>query len=181
MNTFRIRGFIRGLLPVVLAGLVCGCAALGAPTQKGYDEALQTWVGTPSSDLITRWGQPQNRYLGPNGGVILQYTRNVGSSASLQSGQQTSFAEQASGTNDLHSVGGSNAGAEEFRNIASQSTLSEQISNTCTTRFIADSGGVIRQFQFAGTACRAEEPQNGHWGASAQPLLSPRAVANAGG
>ncbi|HTW75245.1 MAG TPA: hypothetical protein VMD56_10050 [Steroidobacteraceae bacterium] len=175
MGTSRCRAAaFRGLV-LAVAGMVCGCAALGAPTQKGYDEALQTWVGEPTSDLTSRWGQPDNRYLGPNGGLILQYTRSSASTTNLQPAHQN-FAEQTSGTQDLHSVGGSNAGAEEFRSLAQQSLPAQQVTHTCTTRFITDSGGIIRQFQSAGDACRAEEPQNGHWGPSAQPLLSPHAT-----
>ncbi len=156
---------LRGLPLTAIAVMLCACAALGAPTQQGYNTAMETWVGEPTSDLIARWGQPANRYLGPNGGIILQYTR-------------TTSATQAASTSEagITPGGGANAAAEEFRSASQSQGESAQATFTCTTRFIADSGGVIRQFQFAGTACRAEAPQDGHWGTSVQPLLSPRAA-----
>lgn len=160
---------LRGALLAAVAGLACGCAALGAPTQKGYTEVLQTWVGEPTSDLIARWGAPGDRYLGPNGGVILQYTRITGNSSNIDTHQQPTSQVQASGS--------PNASAEAFRTLGAQSGMAVQTTETCVTRFTADSGGIIRQFESAGDACRAEEPQDRHWGQSAQPLLSPRAAA----
>jgi hypothetical protein len=170
MREFAFRAFgLRGLLPAVVVGTVCGCAALGAPTQKGYNEAMQTWVGEPTSDLIARWGQPTNRYDAPSNGAILQYTRTTGNTADLNTTQHPDSVLQGSSA--------PNAGAEAFRTVGAQSGLSVQVTHTCTTRFTADSGGIIRQFEFVGNACFAVEPQNGHWGSSVQPLLSPRAAA----
>lgn len=173
LRAFSLRASgARASLLAAIAAIVCGCAALGAPSQKGYDEALQTWVGEPTSDLLSRWGQPTNRYLGPNNGLILQYTRTTGNQTDLQTTQQPNNTVQASGS--------PNAGAEAFRTLSAQSGLSVNQTHTCVTRFTADSGGIIRQVQFTGDGCYAVEQQSGHWAPSDQPLLSPRAAAAGG-
>jgi hypothetical protein len=170
MRTFAFRAIgVRGLLPALVAGTLCGCAALGAPTQKGYGEAMQTWVGEPTSDLIARWGQPANRYPGPDNGTILQYVRTTGNTTDLHTTQQPD--------SNLQGSSAPNAGAEAFRTLGARSGMSVQVTRSCTTRFTADSGGIVRQFQFAGNGCFAAEPENGHWGASAQPLLPSRIAA----
>ena len=171
VRAFAFRAFdARGLLLAVFAGELCGCAAFGAPTQKGYDQTVQTWVGEPTSDLISRWGDPTNRYLGPNNGVILQYTRTTGNATNLQTVQQPNSTLQESGS--------PNAGAEAFRSLSAQSGLSVSQTRSCVTRFTADSGGIIRQVQFVGDGCYAVGRQSGHWAPSDQPLLSPRAAAS---
>jgi hypothetical protein len=48
---------------ILLALVLTGCASSGyeaADDESGFHRAAVSWVGAPASDMIARWGEPNN-------------------------------------------------------------------------------------------------------------------------
>jgi hypothetical protein len=156
--------------------MACGCAALGVPTQNGYNQALRTWFGEPTSDLLARWGQPAKRYHNTDGTLMLLYEREDNHITDLQSSQP-----QLSTQTYAHA---SDAGGELYAAVKRQQEFQSVLAtDRCLTLFAVDSAGIIRQIEWTGNACRAVPPTGTGpeaWSASARPLVSSHAL-GAGG
>ena len=55
---------------ILAAAALASCA-----TTAGYESMLQTWVGSSTDQLVSRWGPPQSSYRLSNDGSVLEYTR----------------------------------------------------------------------------------------------------------
>ena len=51
---------------ILLALVLTGCASSGyeaADDESGFHRAAVSWIGAPASDMIARWGEPNNLKL----------------------------------------------------------------------------------------------------------------------
>lgn len=171
-----MRGCVLRSALLLAVARTAGCAAFGVPTQSGYNQALRTWFGEPTVDLVARWGQPDKRYPGTDGAVILLYTRETNHITDLQS-SQPQFATQ----DYAHA---SNPGGEIYEAVKRQEEYqSVLITRRCLTVFNVDRGGIIRQIEWIGDACRAVPPHGtgpDAWSTSARQLVSPHALGTGG-
>lgn len=61
----------RTLAPVLALALVAGCA-----TTAGYEQILNSWIGSGESQLVAAWGPPDSFYVTPDGDRVLTYRRS---------------------------------------------------------------------------------------------------------
>lgn len=57
---------------VALAGSLTGCAGW-YPTEKGYRQVLDTWIGSRGEELIGKWGLPTGEHISPDGTKLYEY------------------------------------------------------------------------------------------------------------
>lgn len=59
--------------------LLTGCATTANYTAANYEKELESWMGSPSSDLFREWGPPAQTFQAPNGLKMYTYIYNGGS------------------------------------------------------------------------------------------------------
>ncbi len=104
-----------------LAVLMSGCA-----TTAKYEKVLNSWVGSPSDQLIAKWGPPSSSFPLNDGSTI--YTWN-------HSGAPTSYTNYNQFTGQLMTT----------TNVP-----------WCNTSFRVGGDGVVQNWRWEGNACRAE-------------------------
>jgi len=92
-------------------------------SSRGYDQAMQSWIGEDINNLISVWGAPKETFKMPNGNSLYTYVRDYGSSSSAMGSQYGNFA------------------------------LAQSQVNQCKTSFTVDKKGIIKVYQFEGNAC----------------------------
>jgi|GEM_PF-2136539 len=63
---------ILAVLLTALTGSLSGCADW-YPSEKGYRQALDTWIGSTGEQLVAQWGAPAGEHTSPDGRKIYQY------------------------------------------------------------------------------------------------------------
>jgi len=144
---------IRWFLLAVL--VLTGCA-----TTAGYEKVLSSWVGDSVDHLISSWGQPASSYQLSDGGRVLEYssqhnmqfggiTTNV-PVTTFQNGTANAYA------NNGVSATGSYSGTSTT--FVPQTSPVQTITMQCSTRFTANSQGIITNWSWQGNDCKAKEP-----------------------
>lgn len=127
---------------VVLACLV----AAGCATAAKYEAALQSWVGSDESTLISAWGTPAHSYQMTNGQRSLGYTRNENI---LMGGGTYTTPETVvhQGTIDGKAYTGTSTVY-----VPRQEPVYD-MKMRCDTTFIIDTDGIVRSWQWDGNGC----------------------------
>lgn len=121
----------RLLSAVLLSVIVAGCA-----TEGKYGQMLDTWMGMPESQLLSKWGAPSSAY--ESGGV--KYLTYSDSASGYMPGTAPSYQSTVVGnTVYTNRVGG---------------TPGFAFNRWCDTTFTVKSG-VIVNWSWKGNACKA--------------------------
>jgi hypothetical protein len=68
----HVRRAIFAVLLMALTGSLNGCADW-YPSEKGYRQTLDTWIGGTGEQLVAKWGAPAGEHTSPDGSKIYQY------------------------------------------------------------------------------------------------------------
>ena len=121
------------LLIIALVTIV-GCA--GSPTQKGYEQMLQSWQGADINALIAKWGPPSRTDELQNGNKMYTYNK-----------YQTTSGYSPRGTPSTTTV-------NVYGNTAPARTTP-----SCSVSFTTDSSQRVTAWRYEGNSCRAQERQ----------------------
>ena len=142
---------------ILVAAALASCA-----TTAGYESMLQTWVGSSTDQLVSRWGPPQSSYRLSNDGSVLEYTRSgtvvipgITTTQAVTSYQSGSVSTTGSYGGDT-TYGAYNGTSTTYVPHTTPSTV---IAQSCTTRFTTDAAGTITNWAWEGNACRANPPK----------------------
>ena len=116
--------------------ILSGCA-----TTKGYEQMLQTWVGSSESNLVAAWGIPDGVYQMNAYEKVITYQRGGTTylPGSAPSYQTTYYGNTAT----TRPVGGSPGYV---------------ISQSCKTDFVV-TNGIVSSWRWEGNSCRAIPPK----------------------
>lgn len=112
--------------------LLAACA-----TTAGYEEILDSWMGSSESSIVSSWGAPDNVYTAPDGTRIITYysSRNIVLPGTAPTYTTTVYGNTAYTT----SSGGSPA---------------TNIGMSCETSFTIKKGRII-SWRYQGNDCKA--------------------------
>lgn len=130
--------------------LVVAIAALffvaACETYAGYQQLMDTWVGTHADDLVASWGPPDGFYENADGSRVLRY-----SSASSY---------YVPGTTHSNPVTTYNWDGTTSTSYNSYTTPGYTVSSSCTSTFFTDPLQVIVRWTSDGDDCVAEETED---------------------
>ena len=143
--------------------LISGCA-----TTKGYQEVLETWVGSSADDLVSSWGPPTSVYELSNGGKVIQYNRsNTGQvggytyqspETTYHNGSGYSSGQASAYDNYGNSAHATSSGYSSYNGSSTTYTTKTtpvyNVTYTCNTRFTTDSAGKIVKWSHQGNSCK---------------------------
>jgi len=135
----RKRGAVRGVLALVFAAFLAGCA-----TTANYEQTLNAWVGESADNLVRSWGAPTSTFHMPSGNDVYIYEHSESGAYTVPVGAPPPV-QPAPG----YVVPGQAA-----------VTGSQVISYTkwCRTEFEISGGRIVR-WNWHGNACRAPAPK----------------------
>lgn len=141
------------LMPLILVG----CA-----TTMEYGQKLNDWIGHTADELYAKFGKPSSTKTQPDGGKTIQYERSEvvkapPASTEGKTAQQPTTADSgATNTSNVQPADQSGTSAAATPPVNTRTV-------SCTTRYKADSTGVIRTWTIDGSGCKAyEEPYSKH-------------------
>ncbi len=135
---------IQKIIPLLcVTFFLFGCVA----TTKGYQQVLDTWIGSTEQSLVQSWGPPDNVYEN-NGMRILTYDQQKTTSISIPQYQTTTHQGTVYGGGTLGSYSGTSG------TWVNQTSTAH---HRCKTNFTTDERGVIRSYSFEGNSCRSQE------------------------
>ena len=139
------------LLLVGVLALV-GCAA--PRTERGFDQAMQKWVGGNINDVYLRMGPPTRTDVLPNGMTMYTWSKSVAgttpiyvtptytapSQTTVNVVGNTAYATTTPGT----TTGGQIYGGQPYV-------------SSCTFSFVTDKSQRVTSYRFDGNSCRWQE------------------------
>jgi hypothetical protein len=60
------------VLLMTLAGSLSGCAGW-YPSEQGYRQRLDSWIGSTGEKLVAQWGVPTGEHISPDGSKLYEY------------------------------------------------------------------------------------------------------------
>lgn len=121
-------------------------------TTDGYEEVLNSWVGSHVDQLVLSWGPPVGSHRLTNGDTIVQYdaSRNVQVGGFSYTVPKTTYSSgTVSGTTGSAFYSGSTTTYETKR------TPVQNINMRCVTNFVVGPRGTIKSWRYQGNDCRA--------------------------
>jgi hypothetical protein len=149
MKTRRYRGGAKLSLLVFIAAVFTGCA--GFPTEKGYQQVLDRWIGNSGERLVAIWGLPTQEHTSPDGSKIFEFTqtRTYTMSGGTKTTQVLVDDRYVNGKYRGHYVDVAIPQPDETRRT------------WCNTRFYISDADIIQRYEFAGPDCTAYEEKDG--------------------
>lgn len=146
---------MRQLIVIGCASLLIGCAS---STNNNYTQTVQSWRGGNVSNLIARWGTPNDQAVGPRGNTAYVYTT-------------TSYQSYQAPTNPSIGVHYTAQGAPVITNTGSAVMNMDRagLSLNCTAIFIADGTGKIIDTKIQGAGCYGGTDFSSRMGNPANP------------
>ena len=139
---------------IILCVAIVGCA--GIPTQKGFEQVLQSWVGDDINSLIGSWGPPERVDELPNGAKMYTYIR-TGSYTTPVYVTPT----YTSPSHTTVNVYGNTAYATTTPGMTTggQAYGGQTYTTSCSVSFTTDASQRIAMWRYEGNSCKAVAPK----------------------
>ena len=135
---------------------IAGCAGTPMPTEHGYEQILQSWLGGDINALIGKWGPPTRTDELPNGTKMYTFSR----SGTYTTPVYVSPTHTAPSRTTIN-VYGNNAYATTTPGQTTGGEVygGQTFVTSCTTSFTTNASQRVIAWRYEGNDCRALERQ----------------------
>lgn len=131
---------------IALSAALAGCAI---PTEAGFRQRLDTWVGKSADDLVVKRGPPTRTFDLSDGQAVWQYTQD----RTVTTGGMPMLTPQTT------TVIGSAGQTYTATSMQTQYTPIDTVQLHCNINFLIDRDHTIKSYTLAGNDCRALPPK----------------------